>query len=202
MESKSKAKKVICTAVLILSVFMLGISLSYAFFNNFVKKTDGENNPAVVKSGELDITFNTSQYINNNSAELVEEADLQDDANYASKFTVDKSSKSTAKNIKYDIYLKDIKISDNLKDSPYLKWKLLNVKTGESIKGNFTDIVKDKCSSGSGTCYKKYLKSNITLTAATDYILYIYLEYSATENQNSILEGTLSTKVAIDSYTY
>ncbi len=164
--------------VLVLAVG-IGIAYSYAYFSPV---TIGNGNTNSITAANFSVDFATSRYISNLSGTLIDD-NLRSTSAEHTDFTVTPTGNV---NIKYDIYLSSISISNNLKSS-YLKWELLENNIVINY-GNFSDI-------GSAT----QLKLNtdiITSSSAKSYVLRLWLS-SSTANQNSLLNGTFSAKVKV-----
>lgn len=175
----------------IMSLFVLSFSASYSYFSvtpNYA--TDEEERTTVVTTDYLDVNFTTSQYINNTNLLLVKPESVVNDAEKTT-FNIAKKNGSTY-NIKYNIYLTDLVISDNMKTADF-KWDLLQ--NGVSIySGNFVGA-------STGDIFmltaEPLLLSNET---SASYELRVWLEETDSD-QSSLFNGSFKAKVGIDVYT-
>ena len=196
---KSMKAYILGAVIISLSIIIIGISASYAYFINTVEEVNSGNQGVSVTSGALTMNFTTSQYINASAANLVEDANVLTSGDYTA-FSVVFPNDSTVANATYSLYLTDTTISSNFK-SAYLKWALYSgSNTTPTASGNFNNVT---C--GGTTCTgTTYSVDDITLLNAvsitkgttTNYKLYVWLSYDANTQQNSLLNGSLSTKVA------
>ena len=197
---KSTKINILGALIITISVIIVGISGSYAYFVNAVKEVNPENKGVVVRSGPFTMNFETTQTITANSVGLINDSDIATKANYTA-FDVTLPSDSKVPNASYNLFLTDIKISQNFKSS-YLKWALYNGTT-EISHGDFNDITLSNLNNG------VYDSSNIQLVNDVDlakgntnsYKLYIWLSYDANNQQNDLLQGSLSAKVGFRAVT-
>ncbi len=198
--SISNKRNLLAAFILTMALVIIGISASYAYFINYVKEVNPENQGVIVRSGDLTLNFRTEndKYINATAAKLINDADVTNASNndYTS-FSVTLPSDAKVSNASYDLFLTDIKMTSNFK-SEYLKWALYNGDT-EVAKGNFNGVTLSSTADSEGY----YTASNITLKSVIDiskgtttsYKLYIWLSNDSNVQQNSLLNGKLSAKV-------
>lgn len=192
-KNNTKKRIILGSLIVVVSIVIIGISLSYAYYLNTVKEINPENQGTSITSGELTMNLASEKYITASGASLINDADVLTQADYTS-FSVTLPSDADAPNASYSLYLTDLTITDNLK-SPYVKWALYNADgTEKNASGDFT-------SATSGT--NLTLKDNITITKGkTDsYRLYIWLSNDTQQNQIDLLEGSLSVKVGFRATT-
>lgn len=178
--------------IFVLFLIVMAVSLTYAYFSiNYTKQT---NDPTTdVETALLDIDFETSQYISNDNAMLINDNDAYNDAD-KTIFSVTRSEYNTVEKVYYTLSLVDVEISPNL-DSPYLKWRLydthditsdtepLNFGTFENIENNTISLYDVKIPLADG------VKDN--------FVLLIWLSNDENKNQIELLNGTLSAKVQV-----
>lgn len=174
--------------VLCISLLVLSFSLSYAYFTVGVNYTStAEERKQTVNTATLDIDFITSEYINNNSIQLIKAEEVE---------TLSEKSIFNIKNIdgatydsKYNISLKELTISDNFKSQDF-KWSL--VKNNEEIAtGNFS-------SANSGEDILLTSSPIVLLSNEThNYELRIWLQETDLD-QSSLYDGIFQAKVSID----
>jgi len=188
----SNKKNLVAALILTVSLVIIGISGSYAYFVNNIENVVDRDNGVTITSGELKMNFTTTQYINASDATLINDADLLTSANakYTS-FTVALPSDAKISRASYNLYLTDITISDNFK-SKYVKWAL------------YQDGIKKS----DGT-FENYNTGNVELLNSQDiaknspatYKLYIWLSNDDTVNQASLLGGSIQAKVGFKAVT-
>ena len=188
---KTSFKISIRTLVFVISLFTLAFSGTYSYFSvttNYA--TTEEERTTYVTTDYLDVDFTTDEYINNTSLMLISNDDVATKAE-KTKFTIaKKDGKSYA--IKYNIYLTELNISDNLKSSDF-KWDLLQ--NGVSIySSSFEGAV-------TGDTFMLTAEPLLLSTdVSASYELRVWLE-ETTNDQIELLNGEFSAKVAIDVYT-
>lgn len=173
-----------------LSLFVLSFSVSYSFFTTVPQINNPENATSHVTTDYLDFDFGTTEYINNTDMTLIKSANVAAEAD-KTIFNVARKAGSRYE-IKYNIYLTDLTISDNLKSEDF-KWDLLQ--NGTSIySGNFA-------SAESNEIFMLTAEPLLTNNdASKSYELRIWLE-ETDKDQIGLLNGTFSAKVGIDVYT-
>lgn len=195
MENVDNSKKRITLAALIIvvSVIIIGMSLSYAYYVNTIQEVRPENQGVNITSGELTMNLTTSEYIAANSASLINDADVTRDADYTS-FSVTLPSDADADSATYSLYLTELTITDNLK-SKYVKWALYNADgTSMITSGDFQNA-------NSGTNLTLQDGISIAKGETNSYRLYIWLSNDPDVNQISLLNGSLSAKVGFRAVT-
>lgn len=173
-----------------LSLFVLSFSVSYSFFTTVPQINSPDKATSLVTTDYLDYDFGTTEYINNENMTLLRAENV---ATEADKTVFNIARKAGSKyDIKYNIYLTELNISDNLKSEDF-KWDLLQ--NGVSIySGNFV-------AAKSNETFRLTAESlEINNDASKSYELRIWLEESGVD-QSSLLDGTFNAKVAIDVYT-
>lgn len=194
MEKDNTKKRIILSSlIIVVSIVIIGLSLSYAYFVNTIRETNATNQGANLTSGELTMNFTTDRLINANSASLINDADVVTEGDYT-QFSVSLPSNADAASATYSLYLTELTITDNLK-SAYVKWALYDSKgTSVITSGNFVNAT---------TGENLTLQNNITINRGeTDsYRLYIWLSNDPDNNQISLLNGSLSAKVGFRATT-
>ena len=195
IETKDNTKKrlILASLIIVVSVVIIGISLSYAYYLNTVEEVNPGNQGTSITSGELAMNFTTDRLINASSAGLINDANVVTEGDYT-QFSVSLPENADASTATYSLYLTELTITDNLK-STYVKWALYDsTGTSEITSGNFA-------SATTGTNLP--LQSNITINRGeTDsYRLYIWLSNDENVNQIDLLNGSLSAKVGFRATT-
>ena len=178
MENKPKIKHFkiklfsIITALLVCAT---GVSFAY-----FMLKAPTNVVNVSVDTGKINFYLDTLATANISSAKLDEKGD--------NKFQVRNNS---TKGIKFDIYLTNISISNNLKSNDF-KWKLYKGETKESEIANGTG------SNFTSTEYK-LTSSQQTLAQNSNatYVLEIWLANSDSVNQSNLFSGSFSGKIKV-----
>ncbi len=206
MEKKSKNKAVksgIFIAVFVLSIMIIGVSVSYAYYaaNVTGNATTNDNN-----AGKLNVTTSLTNGDTINATSLV----IIDGNDYLNKaesieFTVTNNTDSTV-NAGYTISMTDITISKNML-SKYFKWAIVvNSDTSNVITGDFQDAslaTEGTSDTTTVSIPSKTLVSEenaFTLNiGATDTItFYLWLENDNNVDQLYLTNGTMSAKLSLD----
>ncbi len=198
MKAKEEKKEIVISIIFVLALLLIGISATYAFFSRRIESSKEKTQSNVI-SGVLDIDFITNKYIHNTQTFLVKDDEIFEKAD-KSVFTIKRSSESTVDNIKYNLYLDIIVLSEELK-SEYVKWALYDTSTPDNnsiaiSNGNFKDI---------GDLTKIQLNQTqiyLPKEDSHDYTLFVWLSYSDTVLQNEFLQKELEVKVSAEAITY
>jgi len=209
MEKKTQKKEItkysFMVLVFVLSIVVIGVSLSYAYFSaNFT----GKNETGLNKTAKLNVTttLTTAPVIDSSQLALIENVDYKTKAEKIT-FTVTNENTSNV-NAKYTIKLVEMSLSKNL-FSKYFKWKLV-INEGTENEKEFNGDFADAETATEGTDDKTEL-TNLTkqligeeeaLTLAisqTDSIVfYLWLENEAEVDQLYLTEGKFKGKLSMD----
>ena len=192
-QDNTKKRMILTSLIIVVSIVIIGISLSYAYFTNSVQELNSGNQGTNITSGELTMSLATTQSINANSASLINDSDVVSEADYTA-FSVTLPSSADAASATYSLYLTELTITDNLKDSD-VKWALYDGSGSNQIaSGNFANAT-------TGTDLP--LQSNIPISrgTTTSYRLYIWLSNDPANQQIDLLNGSLSAKVGFRATT-
>lgn len=182
----SKTKKTIIAVLFVLTIIVAALGSTYAYFTATITGNDTASRIRTY-SGKLALDFQTSQYINNLSGELIQDSQRATQADQ-SIFSVYHLASSTA-DASYTLTLSDISISDNLKSADF-KWEL--VKNGTVINsGNFANI------GTSTTMTITPANQTLTLGNTDNYVFRLWLSETQAD-QSSLYDGTFSAKISID----
>ena len=136
VENNAKKRLILASLIIVMSIIIIGLSLSYAYYLNQVVEVNPENQKASITSGELTMNFATERVINAISAGLVSDTDILTEADYT-QFSVTLPSTAKVDSATYTLYLTELTITDNLK-SNYVKWALYDGNgTSEITNGTF-----------------------------------------------------------------
>lgn len=198
-KSMNSTKAYVLGALIItVSLIIIGVSMSYAYFVNRIEEVNPDNKEVRITSGDLVMDLATSRTITATAVGLVNDSDIATKAEHTD-FSVTLPSDAKVDSSKYTIFLTELNISDNLK-SEYLKWALYSV--GEDAtevevnSGNFGDIGTKTTLTISGDTV-----INISKGTTTSYKLYIWLSNDPDNNQVSLLNGSFSGKVGFRATT-
>lgn len=198
---KNETKMLVWAVILVCLLIVLAISLTYAYFTRNLYRSGGDPE-TVVETGKLDVDFQTSQYITNTNATLINDEDAYLNAD-KTIFSVARSEYNTVQYVYYTLQLVDIDISDNLK-SPYLKWRLyetadITAETEALSNGDFTELSCEEDADGNETCTMDLYSTKIPLAkeAIDDFTLIIWLSNDEEKNQTELLKGTVSAMVQV-----
>ena len=189
MKTKDTVKHTILYISIALILITTAFTASRAFYLAKINVTDTIN-PSTVTNANLDIEFLTSQYINEPSMMLINDADRQNSTAYTN-FTITSKSTSTM-TANYTLYLTDFTISTNFISEDF-KWEL--TKKGDSgettiATGNFSNAVSGK----------EYTLTTDEITISPSetqqYVFRIWLSY-ADRDQSNLLEGSFSGKIGL-----
>lgn len=189
----SKKRILLGSLIIVVSIIIIGLSLSYAYYLNTVEEVNPGNQGTNITSGELTMNFTTTQLINANSAGLINDAEVVTEGDYTS-FSVTLPSDADATEATYSLYLTELTITDNL-NSNYVKWALYNADGSSMItSGDFLNAT-------SGTNLTLQEGISISKGETDGYRLYIWLSNDPDVNQTSLLNGSLSAKVGFRAVT-
>lgn len=199
----SKKRVILGSLIIVVSIVIIGLSLSYAYYINTIRETNADNQGASLTSGNLSMDFTTSQNINATSASLINDADiLSEENNNYTAFSISFADDNTVSEATYNIYLTDISMTENFKSS-YVKWALYRADNTLVTQGDFSNVTLDGTGSGTHNASDITLASeSITSVEGTkSYKLYIWLSNDPDNNQISLLNGSLSAKVGFRATT-
>ena len=165
---------------------------SYAFFNN---KIVGEGKQIKTKSSDdFYVTFNNSSEISMENAELIDDANKENDAEKI-EFTINVSNLD---NPSFDVNLNNLYVSTELQ-SVYTKWELYNTNTAEILSsGNFETCTD--CENG-GVTYNILSGGSLTKNEPLELGFRLWLSNAGSGiDQNDLLNGSLSGKIVVSVY--
>ncbi len=185
---KHKETKLIIFTIL-LTIVAFGIAFSYAYFSLtiFGNETASSLN---TNSANLEINFDTTDYIYNTTADLIDDSEKEEKAD-VNIFSVSHTPNSTVSAAAYVLTLDQINISQNLKSEDF-KWELLK----------YDELLEDGSVINSGDFSS--VNSSMTLVDTPQilpagqidhYIFRIWL--SKTNQDQSKLYGSFSGKIVL-----
>ena len=111
IETKDNTKKrlILASLIIVVSVVIIGISLSYAYYLNTVEEVNPGNQGTSITSGELTMNFTTDRLINASSAGLINDANVVTEGDYT-QFSVSLPENADASTATYSLYLTELTI--------------------------------------------------------------------------------------------
>ena len=186
-EFKDKNYKLIM-GISVMCLVLIIFASSYAYFKTrIINKT----NPFSVKVGKVDLLIDTNQISIENAAPILDE-DKNEKA-VTKTFTIKRTADSNL-DICYNLYLVIDQITDNIKNSKYLKYELTDKKSGEVISKNLSTVVY---SEGKSTILLKNQYLSDSDTTGVEYELKVWLSYDEVEDQTSLLGGSLTAHLYV-----
>ena len=186
-EFKDKNYKLIM-GISVMCLVLIIFASSYAYFKT---KIINNTNPFSVKVGKVDLLIDTNQITIENAAPILDE-DKNEKA-VTKTFTIKRTSDSNL-DICYNLYLVIDQITDNIKNSKYLKYELTDKKSGEVISKNLSTAAY---SEGKSTILLKNQYLNDSDTTGVEYELKVWLSYDEVEDQTSLLGGSLTAHLYV-----
>lgn len=214
--------------ILVMSFIIIGISFSYAYYTSALGEMNPENKATTISSGGLKMDFATTQYINTDVGSLINDDDVLKSINdkyytsfsisFPDTYTKDGKTYNNASSGSYEIYLTNLKMTENFISSD-VKWALCPsnatalanctqgtfATTTKNSNGNYTTAeIVDSLSDNAKTTVNVYDMNNITLlenasisreNSPVNYKLYVWLSNNPNANQRNLLNGKLSAKV-------
>ena len=184
-EQEVPKSRIIISIITVLIVVIAVGGFTYAYFEPQLNVPDGPAQGDIV-SGNLNIKFETSEYILNTAAMLIKDSEKAEKAE-KTIFTVKHDTNSDVE-ARYDVFLSDINITSGFKSADF-KWELLR---GGSVvaSGNMASI-------GAAT-ELKLNSSYISLPVTTTHNYELRMWLSETDaDQLSLLNGNFSAKVKV-----
>lgn len=200
-ETKISKNYVIICAIFVVALLILGISLTYAFFETNISN-DFTETKFTTGTFSMDTNLTDASVINASNMTLLNTNEVESKSEKIN-FTAQAKNNNNAK---FNIYLKNITISSNMIDSSF-KWQLLADNKVIS-SGDFSDITKNGKLSTSKTSTDLvkyydtyYLKKagNFNGNNEMNFEIRLYLLNSSV-NQSSLIDGTFSSSAAIEGY--
>lgn len=200
-ETKISKNYVIICAIFVVALLILGISLTYAFFETDISN-DFTETKFTTGTFSMDTNLTDASVINASNMTLLNTNEVESKSEKIN-FTAQAKNNNNAK---FNIYLKNITISSNMIDSSF-KWQLLADNKVIS-SGDFSDITKNGKLSTSKTSTDLvkyydtyYLKKagNFNGNNEMNFEIRLYLLNSSVD-QSSLIDGTFSSSAAIEGY--
>ena len=204
-EGSNLKKYTVIVIIFVISIMVIGVSVSYSFFNISVEGSK-DVPPSTAAPFEVTTTLNDATAINAAQLALIDGSTYEDNAEKVS-FSVTNSSSSGAK-AKYTIDLVEMSITKNLA-SKYFKWALVVNPEGDNrqvFTGDFADASIGAEGNSDTTLVegltKTLLSEEEALTldiGATDNLdFYIWLENDDSVDQLYLTNGDFSGKLSMN----
>ena len=200
-ETKISKNYVIICAIFVAALLILGISLTYAFFETDISN-DFTETKFTTGTFSMDTNLTDASVINASNMTLLNTNEVESKSEKIN-FTAQAKNNNNAK---FNIYLKNITISSNMIDSSF-KWQLLADNKVIS-SGDFSDITKNGklSTSKTSTDLVKYYDTYYLIKAGNfngnnemKFEIRLYLLNSSVD-QSSLIDGTFSSSAAIEGY--
>ena len=185
MKDKYPKNYLLLMAVSVFCLIAIVFSSSYAYFK---ARIVNNTNPFELIGGTIKLQLNENSI---SGDKLLPILDSQKDTNAQIKnFTVKRTDDSNV-DVCYNVYLVIESISDNIKNSKYMKYELTN--GSSTTTGNFSTVAYQDGKAIILLAQNKYLSK--TNTTGDAYTLKVWLSYDGSVDQNSLLGGNFSAHI-------
>ena len=185
MKDKYPKNYLLLMAVSVFCLIAIVFSSSYAYFK---ARIVNNTNPFELIGGTIKLQLNENSI---SGDKLLPILDSQKDTNAQIKnFTVKRTSDSNI-DVCYNVYLVIESISDNIKNSKYMKYELTN--GSSTTTGNFSTAAYQDGKAIILLAQNKYLSK--TNTTGDAYSLKVWLSYDGSVDQTSLLGGNFSAHI-------
>ena len=185
MKDKYPKNYLLLMAVSVFCLIAIVFSSSYAYFK---ARIVNNTNPFELIGGTIKLLLNENSI---SGDKLLPILDSQKDTNAQIKnFTVKRTDDSNI-DVCYNVYLVIESISDNIKNSKYMKYELTN--GSSTTTGNFSTVTYKDGKAIILLAQNKYLSD--TNTTGDAYSLKVWLSYDGSVDQTSLLGGNFSAHI-------
>ena len=185
MKDKYPKNYLLLMAVSVFCLIAIVFSSSYAYFK---ARIVNNTNPFELIGGTIKLQLNENSI---SGDKLLPILDSQKDTNAQIKnFTVKRTDDSNV-DVCYNVYLVIESISDNIKNSKYMKYELTN--GSSTTTGNFSTVAYQDGKAIILLAQNKYLSK--TNTTGDAYSLKVWLSYDGSVDQTSLLGGNFSAHI-------
>ena len=185
MKDKYPKNYLLLMAVSVFCLIAIVFSSSYAYFK---ARIVNNTNPFELIGGTIKLQLNENSI---SGEKLLPILDSQKDTNAQIKnFTVKRTDDSNI-DVCYNVYLVIESISDNIKNSKYMKYELTN--GSSTTTGNFSTAAYQDGKAIILLAQNKYLSK--TNTTGDAYTLKVWLSYDGSVDQTSLLGGNFSAHI-------
>ena len=185
MKDKYPKNYLLLMAVSVFCLIAIVFSSSYAYFK---ARIVNNTSPFELIGGTIKLQLNENSI---SGDKLLPILDSQKDTNAQIKnFTVKRTDDSNV-DVCYNVYLVIESISDNIKNSKYMKYELTN--GSSTTTGNFSTVAYQDGKAIILLAQNKYLSK--TNTTGDAYSLKVWLSYDGSVDQTSLLGGNFSAHI-------
>ena len=185
MKDKYPKNYLLLMAVSVFCLIAIVFTSSYAYFK---ARIVNNTNPFELIGGTIKLQLSENSI---SGEKLLPILDSQKDTNSQIKnFTVKRTDESNV-DVCYNVYLIIESISDNIKNSKYMKYELTN--GSSTTTGNFSTVAYQDGKAIILLAQNKYLSE--TNTTGDAYSLKIWLSYDGSVDQTSLLGGNFSAHI-------
>lgn len=185
IEGVDMKSHILKSTIFVFCLLVLTMSLSYSFYTYQVTNVN-DIRETQVDTGQIDVDFATTEYINNLNIMLIKDEEAPTKAEHTD-FTVSHTSSSNL-DFYYFVSLTDLTISENFK-SPDFKWSLLR-NGSEVANGNFANV---------GDSPTLLLTENgllLNVGESDSLVLRVWLSETDVD-QSSLYNGSFTAKVQV-----
>lgn len=198
----SQKRHYLVALIVTLSLVIIAVSGSYAYYVNAVKNVNEDNQGVNITSNGLTINFNSTNTLTADSMDLIKDEEVKA-SDYHTDFNITFPSDSKVNSAAYNLYLTDIKMTNNYKSAD-LKWALYDSSSDTTpvATGDFSGASLSETANEDGTYDALDLSlvtnKNINKGDTVSYKLYVWLSYKSDVQQSNLLNGSMSMKVGFN----
>ena len=185
MKDKYPKNYLLLMAVSVFCLIAIVFSSSYAYFK---ARIVNNTNPFELIGGTIKLQLNENSISGDKLLPILDSQ--KDTSSQIKNFTVKRTDDSNI-DVCYNVYLVIESISDNIKNSKYMKYELTN--GSSTTTGNFSTAAYQDGKAIILLAQNKYLSK--TNTTGDAYTLKVWLSYDGSVDQNSLLGGNFSAHI-------
>ena len=185
MKDKYPKNYLLLMAVSVFCLIAIVFSSSYAYFK---ARIVNNTNPFELIGGTIKLQLNENSISGDKLLPILDSQ--KDTSSQIKNFTVKRTDDSNV-DVCYNVYLVIESISDNIKNSKYMKYELTN--GSSTTTGNFSTVTYKDGKAIILLAQNKYLSK--TNTTGDAYTLKVWLSYDGSVDQNSLLGGNFSAHI-------
>ena len=185
MKNKYPKNYLLLMAVSVFCLMIIVFSSSYAYFK---AKVVNDTKPFNFEGGTIKLSISENSI---SGEKILPILDSQRDSKAQKKvFTIKRTSDSNI-DVCYNVYLVIENITDNIKNSKYMKYELTN---GSNVTtGDFSSFIYKDGQAVVLLAENMYLSE--TNTTGNEYTLKVWLSYSSSEDQSNLLGSSFSAHI-------
>ncbi len=185
MKDKYPKNYLLLMAVSVFCLIAIVFSSSYAYFK---ARIVNNTNPFELIGGTIKLQLNENSISGDKLLPILDSQ--KDTSSQIKNFTVKRTDDSNI-DVCYNVYLVIESISDNIKNSKYMKYELTN--GSSTTTGNFSTVAYQDGKAIILLAQNKYLSK--TNTTGDAYSLKVWLSYDGSVDQTSLLGGNFSAHI-------